>query len=209
MFNFENVLMRDEIILYQGKPTPGKGSKSIGGILGILAFVAVWCGLLIWSVKTGTGDGADGIDSEFIIMMLVGLGFGALAIYAFIYNVFIKKKRVADDIYCLTNLRALKYETTTQKLTYGFLLKYDQIEVQNFKDGFGDVYMGIVAPDNLTEEQQLALVKEVLFNPKETDMPTMLFQCVDHPYEIMDIALKEHQKLLEEASKNYNNTNQY
>lgn len=206
MFDFNQVLMANEKILYEGKPVPGKGNKSLGGILAILAFVVIWCGLLIWMVATETGDGAKGIDFSFIIMMLVGLGFGGIAIYALIYNVFIKRKAVADDIFCLTNMRALKYETKKQKLTYGYLIKYDQIEVQNFKDGFGDVYMGIVAPNNLTEEQQLLFIKENLIKKKENDMATMLFECVEKPHSVVDIAKQAHDNLLIEIN-NYNNIN--
>lgn len=208
MFNFNQVLMANEEILYEGKPVPGKGNKGIGGILFLLAFVAVWCGILIWSIVTNTGDGANGIDGDFIIMLLIGLGLGAFGIYAFVYNVFIKKKAVADDIYCLTNMRALKYEFNDQKLTYGFLLKYDQIEVQNEKDGFGDVYMGIITPDNLTEEQQMLFVKENLLNKKPNDMPIMLFECVERPYEVMQIALTAHNQLLMNlVNNNQNNIN--
>lgn len=196
MFNFNDILMENEKILYEGKPTPGKGGKALGGILAILAFVVVWCGLLIWSVATKTGDGANGIDFTFIIMMLVGLAFGALAIYIFIYNVFIKKKSIADDTYCLTTLRALKYESKTNKLSYGFLIKYGQIEVQNEKDGYGDVYMGIVAPDNLTEEQQLVFIKENLFNKKLDDMPTMMFESIERPYNVMKIATEARDNLI-------------
>ncbi len=196
MFTFNDVLMENEKILYEGKPVPGKGGKAIGGVLAILAFVAVWCGLLIWSVVTKTGDGANGIDFTFIIMMLVGLAFGGLGIYVFIYNVFIKKKSIADDSYCLTTLRALKYESRTNKLSYGFLIKYGQIEVQNEKDGFGDVYMGIVAPDNLTEEQQLLFIKENLFNKKLDDMPTMMFESIERPYNVMKIATDARNNLI-------------
>lgn len=211
MFNFNQVLMANEQIIYEGKPTPGKGGKGILGILIILAFVALWCGLLIWSVKTGTGDGADGITIEFIIMMLAGILLGVLAIYMFIYNFFIKKKAVADDIYCLTNMRALKYEFKDQKLSCGFLIKYGQIEVQNEKDNFGDVYMGIVAPDNLTEDEQLLFLKETLLNKKIDDMANMLFECVENPYAIMQQAIAARNQLLTDIEKNnqnnYNNIN--
>ena len=202
MFDFNQILMANEKILYEGKPTPGKGHKGIAGILGLFAFVFIWCGILIWSVVTQTGDGENGIDGTFIIMFLAGLLFGAVGVYAFIYNVILKKKRVADDIFCLTNMRALKYETTTQKLTSGYLIKYNQIEVQNFKDGFGDVYMGIVAPDNLTDEQQMIFLKENIFNKNENDMPNMIFECVENPYSIAKIAQQCHEELLIIANKN-------
>jgi len=200
MFDFNQILMENEQILYEGKPVPGKGHKAIGAILFLLAFVALWCGLLIWSVVTKTGDGANGIDGAFVIMMLVGLAFGGIGIYALIYNLFIKKKVVADDLFCITNIRALKYELKKQKLTYGFLIKYELIEVQNEKDGFGDVFMGNAAPSNLTEKQELEFVKENLFNKKTDDMPNMIFECVENPNSVMQIATNAHKQL-----KNNNN----
>lgn len=129
MFNFNQVLMPNEEILYEGKPVPGKGNKNISSILFVLLFVALIIGLLIWSVVTKTGDGAKGITINFIMIMLVAILFGGIGVYSFIYNVFIKKKAVQDDIYCLTNMRALKYEFKKQKLIYGYLIKYEQIEV--------------------------------------------------------------------------------
>lgn len=110
MYNFENNLLVDEKILYQGKPTPGKGGKSVGGLLFLICFALGIQALMILSVVTKTGDGAGGINLGFIIIFLAATLFLGLGVYGLFYNLFLKKKQVADDFYCLTNKRAMKYE---------------------------------------------------------------------------------------------------
>jgi hypothetical protein len=62
--------------------------------------------------------------------------------------------------------------------------------------------MGIVAPDNLTDEQQMIFLKENILNKKENDMPNMIFECVENPYSIAKIAQQSHEELLIIANKN-------
>ena len=196
MYNFEKHLEKDEKILYRGRPIPGKGDKSIGGCIFIILFMALMQGLMIWSVVTGTGDGADGINLSFIVIFGVTLLFDGIAFYNIFYLLFFKKKAVSDDYYCLTNKRAFKYESKKDKLVYGYLVNYEDMRCQNTKDGVGDVYMGIIMKESSSSEEDLIRVKDIMFNPNPENMPTMLFECVEKPRNVLKIAKENYEIII-------------
>lgn len=196
MYDLKNHLDKDEKILYEDRPTPGKGDKSIGGCIFIVLFMALMQGLLIWSVVTGTGDGANGINLSFIIIFAVTLLFDAIAIYNIMYLSFFKKKSVSDDYYCLTNKRAFKYESKKDKLVYGYLVNYEDMRCLNIKDGYGDVYMGIIMKESNSPETDLAMVKDIMFNPNPQNMPMINFESVSKPNEVLKIAKLARDELL-------------
>ena len=66
MYNFEKELIRDEKIIYQGSPVPGKGAKNIGGLLFVFLFCLGLQILMIWSLVAKVGDGTGGINFSFI-----------------------------------------------------------------------------------------------------------------------------------------------
>ena len=133
MYDFNKHLDSDEKILYQGKSNVGKGSKNIGAGLLVIGFMLIIQFLLVWSLKTGIGDGANGFNLNYLIIFLVSLIFDAYAICLVVYTLILKNKKIADDYYCLTNKRALKYEEKTDKLVYGYLINYDDVKVINQK----------------------------------------------------------------------------
>lgn len=59
MFDFNNQLIEEETILYEGKPILGKTDKNILGELVVIGFILIIQILLVWSVVTKTGDGAN------------------------------------------------------------------------------------------------------------------------------------------------------
>ena len=182
MYNFEQYLEDGESILYIGTPVPGKGSKNLCGLLFALSFVLGIMALLIWSVVAGIGDGASGINFNFIIIVSVLLIFIGFIGWAIIYNLFIKKNVVKDDIYCLTNKRAFKYEFHKNKLVYGYLCNYKEVRVDGLvdglKDNYGDVYMGIVYGSTGDSRQDLSNVTKLMFNPNPKDMPYLIFESI-------------------------------
>ena len=196
MFDFSKILDSDEKILYQGRPVVGKGDKSIGGSIFIILFMLVIQVLMIWSLVTGTGDGADGITPTFIIIFAATLLFDGIAIYNIIYLKFLKDKTVSDDYYCITNKRALKFESKKDKLVYGYLVNYDIIEIVNQKDNVGDISMHVEIKDNSFEAKNPEYVKDILMNPNPENMPTMIFECVENPKQVKKI-IKDAQKELE------------
>lgn len=198
MFNFKKILMDDEIILYKGKPVPGKGNKHILGILIFTIYPLIHGIILTWLIKKEHIGNYNDPKLEVIIIILILLGLTGLGLYALIYNILLKKIAVADDTYCLTNLRAIKYESKNKKLTCGYLAKYGEIKVENEKDGYGDAYMCIAPPENpetLTNEEILAFFKENVFNNKLDDRPFIIFESIKNPKKVVDLAIEARDKL--------------
>lgn len=182
-FDFKKVLYDDEEILYKGKPVPGKGSKSIAGIIFLLGFCALMIFLMSFASKEENGVGG------LIIFYLVIALFAGIGIYALVYNLFIKKYAVKDDFYCITNIRVLKYEARKKKLVYGYLYYYEDIRTQNVKDGYGDLYFGILIDEEKTEATTAAKnIADILLNPNPENMPTMLFESIKSPGSVLKIA---------------------
>ena len=141
MFDFNNQLIEEETILYEGIPILGKTDKNILGELVVIGFILIIQILLIWSVVTKTGDGANGINLSFIIIFLTTLLFAALVVYNIIYKLFIKDKKIAKHQYCITNKRVIKYDGKNNELIFGNLSNYEFIEVQNKKkQSWGFIY---------------------------------------------------------------------
>lgn len=200
-FDFNSCLLDDEKILYQGRPTPGEGGKQVGGSLVVICFSLFMLGLLIWSLVTKTGDGANGINLTYIIIFAVVLLFLGLGIYSLIYNLFLKKRLVADDFYCITNMRALKYESGKNKLVFGYLACYNNIGCENIKNNYGDLSMAIEVDDDAGEDAaSLLQVKDMLLHPDPENMPFLVFQSIENPEAVCQIAIKAR----DEVMKNVN-----
>ncbi len=199
MYNFSQHLMADEKILYQGRSVPGKGGKAVGGLVFLIFFALAIQGLMIWSVITKTGDGANGINLSFIVIFLAVTLFLGLGVYGLFYNLVLKKKVVADDFYCLTNMRAMKYEMKKNKLVFGYLAYYDEMRCDNVKDNFGDFYMGIVFNDEYTDDslQTIAQLKNIIMNPNPENMPFINFESIENPYQVMKLAKEAKQNILQ------------
>lgn len=203
MYNFQNNLLSDEKILYEGKPVPGKGGKNIGGFIFLICFVLLIQILLIWSVTTKTGDGAEGMSLGFIIIFLVSLLFLGLGVYGLLYNLVLKKKKVEDEFYCLTNMRAMKYNFKKNELVFGYLTYYDDIHCDNVKNNFGDLYMGILMDEESTGDtaQALLKLKDMMMNPNPENMPYINFESIENPYKVMEIAKNAKKEILQKINE--------
>lgn len=202
MHDFSSNLLENEEILYQGRPVPGKGSKSIGGLIFVICFSLVTQIILIWSVITKTGDG---FDMGFIVIFLAAAVFEYIGISGIYYNLVKKKKEVADDFYCLTNMRAMKYEEKENKLVFGYLSHYDDIRCDNVKDNFGDVYMGIIIKEEKNDDlQKLSSIKDLMTNPDPLNMPFITFESIENPYRVMNL-VQDAKRTINNKQQNINN----
>ncbi len=202
MYDFSSNLLENEEILYQGRPVPGKGSKSIGGLIFVICFSLVTQIILIWSVITKTGDG---FDMGFIVIFLAAAVFEYVGISGIYYNLVKKKKEVADDFYCLTNMRAMKYEEKENKLVFGYLSHYDDIRCDNVKDNFGDVYMGIIIKEEKNDDlQKLSSIKDLMTNPDPLNMPFITFESIENPYRVMNL-VQDAKRTINNKQQNINN----
>ncbi len=194
MYDFNSNLLENEEILYQGRPVPGKGDKNLKGLIFFTCFPIIMQIILIWSVITGNGDGENGITFSFVIIFLVAGLLACFGLYGLYYNLIKKKKAVSDDFYCLTNIRVMKYESKKNKLVFGYLARYKDIHCDNVKDNFRDVYMGIYLKDNYDDKENMGALKD-LMHPNLEDMPFIVFESIEHPYKVMDLAIKAKQNI--------------
>lgn len=202
-FDFNSCLFKDEKILYQGRPTPGKGSKHVGGLLFLICFSLACLGLLIWSLVTKTGDGAYGISLTYTIFFIVLSAFLLLGIYGLVYILFFKKRMVSDDFYCLTNMRAIKYESRKKKLVFGYLAYYSDIHCSNIKNNHGDLFMSVnLANGNFTDgkEPTLLELKDIMLHPNPENMPSICFESIENPEGVYQVAIKARDDVMREIN---------
>ena len=192
MFDFNKYLMKDEKIIWQGRPNPGKGAKvdSVSGYIFVFVFMLLVQVLLIWSVITGTGDGANGVDLTFILFFSITLFFQGTIIWNAVYNTFIKPKIIADDYYCLTNKRALKYESKTNKLVYGYLIDYEDTGMINVKGGYGDVFLQKRVKESGNDQEDITKLCETVLNHDPTSMPYIKFESIKSPKTVLSLVNK-------------------
>lgn len=203
MYDFSQHLQKDEYILYQGRPVLGRGSKQVGGFIFVIVFSLVMLSILIWVYANKIGDGTNGIDLEFVIFFILILFFTVGGIWGLVYNLILKKKMIADDYYCITNLRVMKYESKKDKLVFGYLASYDDIKCKNMKNGFGDFYMGmdLEGENDNNIVDAVHTVKEVLLHPNPENMPCIMFESIEKPREVLKIAKEARKVLLDSNSK--------
>lgn len=201
MYDFKKHLLENEEILYEGRAFPGKGGKEIIGLLFVICFSLFVLALLIWSVVTGTGDGANGVTIEFIIIFLVFLLFLGIGLYGLVYNLFLKKIQVADDYYCLTNIRAMKYESKKDKLVYGYLKKYEEIYCENVKGGYGDLYMVSAIDEKYLNDHNMSVLDYLLSKSDPEDMPSMCFESIKNPRQLRKMAIDARRKIIDNENK--------
>lgn len=204
MYKIENYLNNNEQIIYEGRATLGKSSKAVGGEIFVIVFMLLIQVLLVWSVTTGTGDGANGINLSFIIIFGSTLLFSGICLYSLIYKLFLKQRMIKDYYYYLTNIRVLKYEFKNDKLVYGYLINYEDIHINSKKDNYGDVYMGIIMKDSSDAKNVLKKVINRMINQDPKNMPFIIFESVESPNNVARIAVEARKQLLKEG---YNNNN--
>lgn len=191
MYNFKMHLRDEEEILYESKAEPNKGTKNIDGIILVFILSLIIMSLLILSIKFKIGNGANEINLDWIIIFLGTLFFILLSLNILIYQLFLKKKIIADNEYCLTNLRIFKYESKKDNLIILNLADFDKIVSQNCKDGYGDVLFYKEKIDNITPTN-LEDFKEFI---KSEKINSISFESIKNPRKIVKLA-KEHKENL-------------
>lgn len=177
--NINNILLPNEQILYKGVADSKKVNKNIGGLI----LITVFCLILFLAFLN---------MSEFSFGAFIGIiiVFG-VAIYSFIYNLFLKGNKVSGQYYFITNKRAIIYSSKKNEYIIGYLNRFDEFRVDNEKDNFGDVYMGIAPKKSGDVNQDLSTVANNLFNKDKSDMPIIIFEAVENPYQVLKIAKSE------------------
>lgn len=189
MYDFSMNLTSDEQILYQGNSVSTTVTRNIGGYIFLMLFSLGLESLLIWSVVTGSGDGANGINGNFILFTIIIMLFFAGGVYGLIYDLFLKKNLVRGKLFCITNKRVLSYDVRKGKLVFGYLENYEKIVINSLQNNIGDIVFSIAEEKvNSNSISDLKTVKDLMLNPDPENMPILQLQSVQNPEEVKQIA---------------------
>ena len=211
MYDFNKHLEQDEEILWTGQGRGGGNSKSIIGELIALAMMGFFFMFLladsIVTVELAEPFDDIGIPGVFwnfgtlIPLVLLGL-LMLLMVWSIVYKLFLKKKVVVNNFYCITNKRLLKYDAKKEELVCGYIVNYGLISCFNEADGHGDIQVQINARqqmgsdvDNLSDAIDL---KNMIMHPNKENMPTMLFESVENPRELVKLIKKQNKHIKDE-----------
>ena len=192
MYNFSKELESDERIIWQGKPVPGLGGKNTAGIIILIIFGLIFTGIPLAAIII------DNLNFSPIIVMLVGLFLLFLGIKELIYQIFLKKGAISDDYYCITNKRVFKYETKKDKLVYGYIINYEDIEVNNVENNYGDLIVSI----KVEKTDYSKNIKNIFKYPSPTNMPLIMMESIQDPNILAKTIKDAREQLLKEMENN-------
>ena len=184
MYNFKEILEKNEKIIYEGKPNMKK--NNINPFAYFFAFsLLLFCQfILIWSVKTSTKDGAHGINLNFIFIFFIIIIFEGLLIYAIIYDKVLKKQK-SNDAYCITNKRVLKYNSTNNSITSLYVVDCCDMRFTTTKKNFGNIYIGIKELNKNTIKN--SNIKDIIKKIKDLNDSYIVFESIENPHYILSI----------------------
>jgi len=188
MYNFNQILLENEEILYQGKSVPGKGKNNI---IVIEAFI-----IIFFSVLPITIFFKELVASSWSILIFISILLGLFcAIHCIIYTLFLKDKVTSSYQYCLTNLRILRYNNKKKILTHGFINEYIDIFISSTKDNYGDVifskYTHIDVENDITNDTD----RDAYIIESDKINTYILFESVENPHYIKKLALEIREKI--------------
>ena len=111
--------------------------------------------------------------------------------YGLFYFVFIKDKKL-PMIFTVSPISApWNMNLKKDELCFGYLKTFDNIYVENKKEGFGDLYFSTNKnnSESLTKEKIVELGGEMLY-PDLENMPTMIFYSIENPTAVKKLALE-------------------
>lgn len=184
--NIETVLLPDEEVLYRGSVSVNKSSKNIIGFILLIAFVTIVF-LIIGEVGLK--------DANIILMFIVALLFLGFAIYGLICNLFLKNKNIIGNQYFITTKRAIIYSVKKKEFKIGNLDRFDVFRVDNEKDKFGDVYMGVTPNISDDLKQRVTEITDMLLKQDKNNMDSICFASVENPYQVLELVKKQRKKL--------------
>lgn len=189
MFDFKSILNSDEVILYQGKSNVSNISKNIMGELFII-FVTIIFDIVLF------------VFPSKLLLGLIAVGiFQILCVWSIFNTLFLKKGKVIDNLYCITNIRAIKYDLKSGILYFGYLANYSNNYVINEKNGYGDLVLKISGNHDKLEFDGVDLitfsknVTSINRHPKLDNMPFINFEGIENPRAVLDIVNNAKSKL--------------
>lgn len=138
------------------------------------------------------------LKSMIVIVFLFILWIAS--IWAFVYHCFFRQKAITGDFYCLTNQRAFKYDSKKDRLVFGYLINYVNMECFFSEGDYGNLRMsgGMDFNQNEMDFQEVLKLKELMLHPDPQNMPGIEFQSIKNPEEVLEIAKNARNELLKE-----------
>lgn len=163
----DDILLPNEKIILEKDAIAKKGGKRIFLII-LLLGISILFFLLEYEKETKT--------IYFTPIFLI-----VISISIFIYDYFIKSKKIKGQKYFITNKRAIIYSSKTNDYKMGYLDNFVEFQVGNIKNNIGDVYMkGAIKSVNIKEISKL-------FNINQKDRNILSFESVYDPYQVIEI----------------------
>jgi hypothetical protein len=172
------MLMDGEQILYQGEPTINKGGKKISGEIGVT--IAMFLVLALMFLLAGDKT------LEFYVIIVLILIFPALCIYSIAYKLFLKNKMIVGKKYFLTNQRAIVYSSQKDEYTIGYIANYEEIKTLNVKNNYGDLYMGIILPEDVDNSVAIDAIR----NKNKLNSTSIMFESIENVNKVYKMALE-------------------
>lgn len=184
MYGFEHMLFENEKLVYSGRARPDLLPKEKDfGLVYVLVtlFLFMLVYFLIYDLFT-----AEEIEMGlFIAIPLIGLTIFVL-VYNGIYTKFIKKKKIVDYEYGLTDLRILIYNKKTKKLIEAPIKEYINIYVLNNDFYCGDLVFSKSPNIKGLNDQEDGQAQPLLIG-KQTH--TLIFEAVEKPQDVKKLAI--------------------
>ena len=86
-------------------------------------------------------------------------------------------------------------ESKKDKLVFGYLAKYEIMEVINENDNYGDLRM-MINKENDSTQPDLNEIRELIFNPNSQDMLFIIFESIENPHLVLISAQNARQEIL-------------
>lgn len=201
MYDFSSKLLGEEKILWQGQAVPGKGDRSIGGLIVYLVVCLSMCALIFLA----STDEDKGNFLWWIFVLHMGL-FVFIGIYCICDQLWLKDKHIKGRSYCLTNMRAMSYDSKKDALLIGYLENFDIIMTDNVAGGYGDLIFSWDFDKRTfySRKAGLEFAKAVL-NRDFNNIHIISFSSIQHPGKVKKMAIEAKKELMQSAKQQISN----
>lgn len=152
MYNYEKELIKGEKIIYQGKSVVGRGGTKLPFlIIMLIIFIGLFIYLNVFLFELSKGAFFQTLGINIILLLSI-----VIIIYMIIDHEILKKHRIKNDTFCITDRRVILHDYKTDNTTYGYLDKFNVIHTDYVKDNCGDIRLTYKDEENNLIEMQYA-----------------------------------------------------
>lgn len=201
MYDFSSKLLGEEKILWQGQAVPGKGDRSIGGLIVYLVVcLGMWALFLLPADYEWKGE-----LGWWIMFFIMGL-FVFIGIYCICNQLWLKDKHIKGRSYCLTNMRAMSYDSKKDALLIGYLENFDIIMTDNVAGGYGDLVFSRDFDKGTLDSREAGLnFAKAVVQRDFNNIHTISFSSIQHPGKVKKMAKEAKKELMQSAKQQISN----